>query len=496
MFALIATLTGLAIVTQDQASLRASPRDSGVQQAVLSAGDTLEIRGEKIDHLQVYDHRRERAGYVRASQVRRLSLDANGAPGLLAVLRFVRDTPGSEALGIGYAAAYLKAAPAEAITAEPFDAVGGMAERLARRASARQATVGAATPLASQLEGVANYGVKFTSHERDAAIQLCYDGDAFRRVLAMPSATPTEKARAALAVTRDDCIDPQMRATDRVALDHWRADVLDRVSAAEFATLPDALKNRLRMRRAGVWSVLAFQASKGANAAHTRTAADRALSELATIDKLALGDDDQIDYNDAAIRVGASRWGAEPAPVTTIASSMTPSSPSSSTKPGANTLRVSTEAGQPGETCVLLLDASHTPTSPLARRCTYGTAWAASARVHANGRAVAVAVQPLAAWRELWVFRLQGHAWVIDVLPPAASGPELGYVEFAGWVGAGQQMLVARESRVDGRYQRNFELVSIDTLHTDKQQANPATLGQWFTKWQDPTWKRATVSLR
>ena len=68
-------------------------RDSAQQQTVLSQGDTLEVRGEKQDYLQVYDHRRERAGYVRASQVRRTSLTSAEAPELLVVARFVRDTP-------------------------------------------------------------------------------------------------------------------------------------------------------------------------------------------------------------------------------------------------------------------------------------------------------------------------------------------------------------------------------------------------------------------
>src|SRR5512143_2946089 len=114
-----AALAALAIVTQDQAALRAAPRESAPQQAVLWAGDSLEIRGEKGDYLQVYDHRRERAGYIRATQVRTQSLTPENAPELLAVVRFLRDRPGAEALGIGYAAAYLKAAPAEAIDAEP-----------------------------------------------------------------------------------------------------------------------------------------------------------------------------------------------------------------------------------------------------------------------------------------------------------------------------------------------------------------------------------------
>ena len=42
-------------------------------------------------------------------------LDEAHAPQMLAVLRFLRDTPGAEPLAIAYAAAYLKAAPAAAI---------------------------------------------------------------------------------------------------------------------------------------------------------------------------------------------------------------------------------------------------------------------------------------------------------------------------------------------------------------------------------------------
>ena len=135
---LATALTIIAIVTQDQAGLRAAPRESAAQHAVLWQGDSLEIRGTKGDYLQVYDHRRERAGYVRASQVRPQSLKPENAPELLAVVRFLRDTPGAEALGISYAAAYLKAAPAEAIDGEVFDALGTFAERLARSASSRR----------------------------------------------------------------------------------------------------------------------------------------------------------------------------------------------------------------------------------------------------------------------------------------------------------------------------------------------------------------------
>ena len=33
-----------------------------------------------MDYLQVYDHRRERAGYIKASQVRLVRTDADAAP--------------------------------------------------------------------------------------------------------------------------------------------------------------------------------------------------------------------------------------------------------------------------------------------------------------------------------------------------------------------------------------------------------------------------------
>ena len=68
------------------------------------------------------------------------------AAGLMSVLRFVRDTPGAEALGVGYAAAYLKAVPAAAMTAEPLDALGTLADRLALRAASRRVSRRPAPP--------------------------------------------------------------------------------------------------------------------------------------------------------------------------------------------------------------------------------------------------------------------------------------------------------------------------------------------------------------
>jgi hypothetical protein len=71
---------GSAIVVQDQASLRAAPRDGAQQQASLWQGEVLEVRGERLDYLQVWDHKRERGGFIRASDVRRVALTEAEAP--------------------------------------------------------------------------------------------------------------------------------------------------------------------------------------------------------------------------------------------------------------------------------------------------------------------------------------------------------------------------------------------------------------------------------
>lgn len=462
--------TGTAIVVIDQAALRAAPRESAQQQAVLWQGDSLEVRGQRMDYLQVYDHRRERAGYVRASQVRRLSLQAEEAPDLLAVVRFLRDTPGAEALGIGYVAAYLKAAPAQAIGAEAFDALGTMAERLARRASSNRSKANDAV-IAAHLEVVAGYGVGMRSLERDGRMQVCYDGDGFRRALALAS-SDEQKARAALALTREECIDREITPMERANLDSWRADVLERVPRVN---LPDYLKNRLRMRSAAVWSSIAFERTRRGEAA--TEAAARALQELAAVNKSELAEDDASAYSHAAVRVGASRWAAEPVP------------------PPAAGLAVVTTPGQPGETCIALVDKKHDAASPLLQRCTFGTVWSGSARANADGSALALAVQPLDAWRELWVFHRDRDGWTVDVVPPAGDAPDVGYVEFAGWVPGAKKLLAAREVRVGGRFTQSFEVLDLETLAVEKRADKPASLSLFY-RWQDPVWKAQTVSLR
>ena len=492
----------LAIVLRDATSLRAAPHATAQQQALLWQGEVLEVRGERLDHLQVWDHRRERGGFVEAARVRVLTGSGGEANDLLAVLRFVRGTPGQEALGIGLAAAWLKAAPAEAVAgaagAEAFDAIGTLAERLAQRASATPAasppsmlttpiSISTSTlpmpsradaALAAHLEVVARYGVAFASFERAGTMRICYEGEAFRRVLAMPAADPAQRARAALGLTQPECIDPALPVIVRQQLETGRADVLDRV---DLSGLSQPWQARVSMRRAGVWSGLAFEHARRSETAPAQAAARRALAELARIDRTELADDDVPGWNEAALRVGASRWAAVPVSLPVAMQS----------------LQLAAVAGEPGQTCIALNDAREPAArEPLARRCTWGVAWLASASVNREGNAVAIAVQPLAGWRELWVFsRSAQGAWSAQVLPPSTATPELGYAEFAGWVPGGRQMLVAREARGSSGLRRTFEVVRLDTLGTERQAADPAVLGP-FMRWQDARWKTETVSLR
>jgi hypothetical protein len=486
-----------ALVTQDALPLRSGAKSGGTPLALLGQGELLELRGERMDYLQVWDVVRERGGYVRANAVRPLTLAPDEAPELLALLRFLRDRPGSESLGLGVAAAYLKAAPAGSITAESFDAMGQMAERLAWRANAAAANAAnvpvrpGESGIAAQLEVAAGLGLRFESLEHEGRVWLCYDGDAFRHAAAL-SPTPEQAARAALALTRPDCMADTTPPLQRWRLDQARAQLLARVPQA---TLPPYVRNRIRMRQAGVLSTIAFEDSRrlvveagaapagmpAVSASDVVAAGSAALEALAGVDKGELADDDQSTYTEAAMRVGASRWAAEPVPA-----------------PASTGLRIETRAGQPGETCVQLLDAKHGADHPLARRCTFGTVWTASARVDPRSTALTLAVQPLAAWRELWMFRAGVDGWTLRVLPPSSEADGVGYVEFAGWVPGTGELLAAREVRDPlrgNRPARTYELLDGRTLATERVADAPSSLNA-FNRFQDPAWRRMTVSLR
>jgi hypothetical protein len=478
-------MTVLAIVAQDHVALRAAPARSATVHAQLWQGELLEVRDRHSGQLQVYDHRLERAGYIRESEARIVGATEADAPPLLAVLRFLRDTPGAESLGVAYAAAYLKAAPAESITAEPFDALGVMAERLARGATLTRGKVDA---VSAHMDVAGQYGVKFVSYAgkgvtgRDDAVQLCYDGAAFRQVLAMDGTagsakpTPEQRARAILALTRHECIDPALSPSARKAVDQQRADLLGGIDAADNARLEGPLRDRLHLRRAGVWAAVAFDKSRSQEA--PQEAALRAVGELAAVDKAALSEEDRGEYNEAAIRVAAVRWAA------------------ANVAPALGRLQVDLQPGEPGQTCVRLIDRWTKSPTALAQRCTYGTVWPASVKVMPEGRALALTVQPLDGWSELWVWHEETEGWKLDVLPPEAGGPGLGYVEWAGWSPAKRgKLLVVREAMSEGRITRRFEVLRADTLTTEKSAAEPQQLAA-FGLWADTGWRQETLSLR
>jgi hypothetical protein len=477
-FTAVALAAQLAIVNSDQVVLRAAPSAQAAQQAVLWQGDSLEVRGRRNDYLQVWDHRRERGGFLRATQVRLHDLTPATADDLLAVLRFLRDSPGSEAQGIAYVAAYLKAAPAERVQAdgaEVFDILGQLAERLARRANATRARSDGT--VSAHVELAAAYGVLMRTIDRTAAgggMTLCYDGDAHRQVL-VRSATPAQRGRAALGLTRHECIDPALPALERQLLDRWRAELLDRLDLTE---LPEHERNRVRLRQAAVWSTLAQQsARRGEDATGW---GQKALDAFALVRRADLSESDLPEYAETAVRVGASRWAAEPSPVA---------------PPARAGLNVTTRPGlQPGETCVQLVDARQQK-KVHAERCTYGVPWTASFMANAQGSVAALAVQPLPAWRELWLFAKTPQGWRIDVLPPGVDAPDVGYLEAAGFSADGTRLLAARETVSDGRHRRSFEVIKLSTLAVERRADSPDALSA-FAKGQSAQWKRVTVSLR
>jgi hypothetical protein len=468
-----------AIVTQDATPLRAAAKDTAAKQTLLYAGDWLELRGERQGWLAVYDHRHERPGYVRPSQVRSYTVDESSARDLAAVIDFVRDQSGLESLGIGMTALFLRAAPANAVGAELFDALGVMAERLGRRASSRWARPNDAT-LAAQLEVATSYGVKFHSFvvggERDGRTRVCYDGEAFRRVLALP-ASPTARVRAALALTDPACIDPSLAAADRETLVAWQADVLGQVDPSTFKTAAPLwlpwLINRLRIRGALVNAELTYARARKGDWKAAAQAGERATRELALVDKPELADDDALAYDEAAVHVGAVRWATEPRPATAA--------------------KVEIVAGKPGETCVRFAAVEH---------CTYAVVWPSSLRMAPRGDALTVAQSPLPGWTELVLLR-RGHD--PQTLAPAAVDPDLGYVELAGWSPDGTRLLVAREARTTGPLgqagtlapwvQRSFQILRADTFAVEKQATKLDNFVS-FRRWQSPDWRRATIALR
>jgi len=465
---ILALTATVAIVVLDHTSLRAAPRSAATELTALWRGDVVEIRGERAGYLKVYDYHRERGGYLKSESVHATELTETAAPELLTVLRFLRETPGSETLGISYGAAYLKAVPARSLSAEPFDAIARMAERLADEASASSSR---SADAAAHLEVAEQFGIRMQSFERNGRMQVCYDGELFRRVLTMASATAEERAHAVLGLTRPDCIDPTLGPVPRAALDDERSALLDEIKDADLTAM---LRTRLHVRRAGVWASIAY--SHARRGEPSGTAAGRAFAELLAADPNELGEDRRGEYQDAVLRTSAVRWAV------------------SLPTPQSGALALSAAPGEPGQTCIALEDPHRPHSAPLVRRCTYGIVWMASAQTLPQGPALVLAVQPLESWRELWVFHESKGGWTVDVLSPGADDPEEGYVEYAGFAPGPRRLLIAREVKEHGRFRRRFEELRLDDLALVRQASSPELLRD-FGRWQDVAWRRDTLAL-
>ncbi|MBV9695885.1 MAG: hypothetical protein JO005_03050 [Gammaproteobacteria bacterium] len=258
---------------------------------------------------------------------------------------------------------------------------------------------------------------------------------------------------------------------ERAAQDALRNE---RLAQLDTRALTPMMQSRVHARRAGALAAAAFAAAREGRSGAEYAA--RARTELLAVHSADLGDVHRGEYLDALLRVGAVRWAA-----------VTAAAP-------PETLGFATEPGEPGQTCLTLRD-RRTAGPALARRCTYGVVWTASARSMLHGHAWVLAVQPLERWCELWVFRETFAGWTVDVLPPSTEEAEAGYVEFAGFVPRTQLLLVVRETSERGHYRRRFEELRLEDLVTARQASSPELLAD-FGRWQDPDWRRDSLALR
>jgi hypothetical protein len=488
-----AAIVLVALVADEPAVLRNSPRDDAPAQATLWRGDWLEVRGESAGFLRVYDHRHERPGYIRPTIVRVHRLEPASTPELAAVVRFLRDANGSESLGIGYAALTLRAAPAGADTSEILAAIGTMADRLARRASGARAE-GRHSTLTAHIEVAESYGVKFKAVDVVAVgrgtaaprARLCYDGEAWANVLATPTAAPVERARAALSLAGRSCQDRTTLAlapTDARAWNDRRIQALQSIEYPAESALPAALLGRVRLRRAEAFAWRAFDEGRRGNVDAAARAEGTAIHELALTDRGVLAPEDLDLYEEAAIRVAASRWATEPSQKVT----------------GKRAVDVVFAPRGEGETCVRLVQSMVTgKVRTLGERCTYGLVWQNALRWAPSGTAATLAVQPLAAWTELWVVRRGDDAgWVIETLTPAVADPDnaVGYAEAAGFSPDGGRLLVVREARAAGQATKRFQVVETATLVVERWAGRADKLGA-FKRWSSPSWRAGTLALR
>jgi hypothetical protein len=316
--------------------------------------------------------------------------------------------------------------------------------------------------------------------------RLCYDGEAWASVLAAPAATPIERARAALFLAGRSCQDRTALALAPAEARAWNDRRIQALQSIEYpleSALPPTLLGRVRLRRAEAFAWRAFDEARRGNFDPAARAEGAAVHELALTDRGVLAPEDSELYEDVAIRVAASRWATEPTPKAT----------------GKRAVDIVFAPRGEGETCVRIVQAvGGGKARTLGERCTYALVWQNALRWAPSGTLATIAVQPLAAWTELWVARRANDgSWAIETLTPATADPDtaVGYAEAAGFFPDGGRLLVVREARAAGQVTRRFQVVEAATLVVEKWAARADKLDA-FKRWSSPSWRAGTLALR
>ncbi len=414
----------VALVAEDPAVLRNAPRDNAPAQATLWRGDWLEVRGESAGFLKVYDHRHERPGYVRPSQVRIYRVDeSDGAraglgravPARRPGLRVAGDRlRGAGAAGRAGRGRHQRAARLDRQHGRPVWRGGpprGGPTRRTRR-----------WPRTSTSRE--SYGVKFRVVEPETLggrARVCYDGEAWAAVLALAGrGAGRAGARGALPGSVDPCRDPAAAAGRGAAVERSptaRARV-DRLRGGERASPPRsaggsgfATPRRWpggRSTRRGRPTRRGRCARRGGGRARARALRSRGAgargSRSLRRDRgprggLALGDRDAAQGSARERRSSPSRRVRRARPASAL-------------------------NGGAGDKAPLALG----------ERCTYGVVWPSALRWAPSGDVATLAVQPLPAWTELWVLRRAADgSWSLRHAHAATTDPDVGYVESAGF---------------------------------------------------------------
>ncbi len=487
---LAALAVTVALVVQDQAPLRAAAHENAPRQTMLTAGDWLEVRGEQLGFLQVYDHRRERPGYVRTATVRSYGRRRDRG----AEARGARRVPARRA-GRGVARHRLRRAlPAGGAgrrRSAPRSSTrsGRWRSGSASGASARVARAGDGS-LAAQLEVAESYGVHFVSFERkrrDAASATT----ARRSAACSRSAGRGRRGSAPRSgLTDRRCVGPRARH--------------DRGSGAREVAVGGAGRRGPR------------EARSGGSRVRTRAPAPPSLHRPVR-PRCPRGAGRRPPRRAAGVRDGQAR-----------ARARGPVRPRRRRPPhvrrGRAPIRVRPLGGRAPPRAVSICHGRRRdwpPAHPARRACVSGLArlrrpprsstartgvvWPSSVRVAPHDAAVVMAVELLPGWSELLVLHATPSGWTADTITPAALDPDIGYVELAGFSPDGSHLLVVREARASGPLgaphtlapwiRHVYDVVGTADLHVEKEVSSlrevPAS-----RRWETAEWRKRTLALR